>query len=106
MMAHIPPKHPGEVLLEKFLDPLGITQLMLSKDLNVPIRRIHEICRGKRGITPETAIRLAIYFKMPPEVWLMWQQRYELAILQQKDAVRLKREVRAFAGCVRGLIAK
>lgn len=105
-MAHIPPKHPGEVLLEKFLDPLGITQLTLSKDLNVPIRRIHEICRGKRGVTPETALRLAIYFQMSPEFWVMLQQRYELGLLQQKDAVRLKREVRPFSGSVRGLIAK
>jgi addiction module HigA family antidote len=97
IMASIrPPKHPGEVLIEKFLDPLGITQLSLSKDLNIPIRRVHEICRGKRGLTPETALRLAIYFQMSPEFWLLLQQRYELEILQQKDSVRLKREVRPF----------
>lgn len=102
MRANIPPQHPGEILVEKFLEPLGITQLNLSKDLNISIRRIHEICRGKRGMTPETAFRLSIYFHMSPEFWLMLQQQYELELLRQKDAVRLKREVRPFSGSVQG----
>ncbi len=100
MTASISSKHPGEILLEKFLIPLGITQLVLSKDVNIPLRRINEICRGKRSMTPETAFRLAIYFQMSPEVWLVLQHRYELELLKQKDAVRLKREVRPFSGVI------
>ena len=103
-MLHLPPQHPGEILLEKFLNPLGITQVTLSQDINIPLRRVHEICRGKRGMTPENAFRLAIYFQMSPEFWLMLQHRYELELLQQNDAVRLKREVRPFSGSVKHLI--
>ncbi|QOL20217.1 HigA family addiction module antitoxin [Candidatus Bodocaedibacter vickermanii] len=105
MTAYIPPKHPGAILLEKFLIPLGITQLVLSKDVNIPLRRINEICRGKRSMTPETAFRLAIYFQMSPEVWLVMQHRYELELIKQKDAVRLKREVRPFSGVIGDIAA-
>ena len=105
MTAYISLKHPGEILLEKFLIPLGITQLALSKDVNIPLRRINEICRGQRSMTPETAFRLALYFKMSPEFWLMLQHRYELELLKQKDAVRLKREVRPFSGVIGDMAA-
>lgn len=91
MTVYIPSKHPGEILLEQFLIPLGLTQVMLAKDVNVPLRRINEICRGKRSMTPETAFRFGLYFQMSPEFWLTLQHRYELEILRQKDAVRLTR---------------
>lgn len=105
MTTHISSKHPGEILLEKFLIPLGLTQVVLAKDVNIPLRRINEICRGKRGMTPETAFRLAIYFQMSPEFWLTLQHRHELDIIKQKDAVRLIREVRPFPGVVGDIIA-
>jgi antitoxin HigA-1 len=105
MTTYIPSKHPGEILLEKFLIPLGITQIMLSKDVNIPLRRINEICRGKRMITPETAFRLGLYFQMSPEFWLTLQHGYELEILRQKDAVRLTREVRPFPGVIDEVVA-
>lgn len=105
MELQISPKHPGEILLEKFLIPLDITQLMLSKDVNVPLRRINEICRGRRSLSPETAFRLGVYFHMSPEFWLMLQQRYELELLIQKDAVQIKREIRTFPGSVSDIIA-
>lgn len=104
MTAHVSAKHPGEILLEQFLIPLGITQMMLSKDVNVPLRRVNEICRGKRSMTPETAFRLGLYFQMSPEYWLVLQYRYELEILTQKDAVRLKREVRPFPGAISDIV--
>ena len=105
MTTHVPLKHPGEILLEKFLIPRGITQLMLSKDINVPLRRINEICRGKRDMTAETAFRLGLYFQMSPEYWLTLQLQYELDLLEQKDGVRLKREVRKFPGGIGDIIA-
>lgn len=105
MTTHISSKHPGEILLEKFLIPFGITQVMLAEDVNIPLRRINEICRGKRSVTPETAFRLAIYFQMSPEFWLTLQHRHELELIKQKDAVRLKREVRKFPGIIGDIIA-
>ena len=105
-MVQFAPQHPGEILLQRFLAPLKITQVSLSHDINVPLRRVNEICRGKRGITPEIAVRLALYFQMAPEFWLMLQQRYELELLRQQDNVRLKREVRRFPGSIKHLAAK
>ena len=72
------PVHPGEVLMEDFLKPMGITQYRLAKDIHVLPRRVNEIVLGKRGITADTALRLARYFGTTPEVWLNLQAQYEL----------------------------
>ena len=73
------PAHPGEVLLEEFLLPLGITQVELARHLGVPMQRINEIVRGKRGITPVTAWLLANAFETTPEFWLNLQDKHDLA---------------------------
>ena len=89
--------HPGEVLLEEFLVPKGISQYRLAKDVNVPQRRISEIVQGKRGITADTALRLGRFFAMEAEFWLNLQTRYDL--LRAEDALgkRLDKEVRPHA---------
>lgn len=71
------PIHPGEVLREDFLVPLGLTEYRLAHDIGVPPRRINEIVKGKRSITADTALRLARYFAWPAEVWLNLQSHYE-----------------------------
>jgi addiction module HigA family antidote len=73
------PIHPGEILLEKFLKPMGITQYRLAKGINVPQRRISEIVQGKRSITADTALRLGRFFGMEAQFWLSLQARYDLA---------------------------
>lgn len=73
------PTHPGEVLLEEFLAPLGQTQVALAEHLGVPVQRINELVRGKRGVTPETAWLLAQALNTTPEFWLNLQAAYDLA---------------------------
>ena len=87
------PIHPGEVLLEEFLEPLGISQYRLAKGLSVPPRRINEIVHGKRRITADTALRLAKFFRMSPEFWLGLQMDYELDLETDSLGDVLKREV-------------
>jgi antitoxin HigA-1 len=74
--------HPGQVLLKEFLDPLELTQVKLAKALNVPQNRINELVRGKRGITPQTALLLAEYFKNSAEFWMNLQTAYDLTRLR------------------------
>jgi len=93
----IPPVHPGEVLLEEFLKPLGLSQHRLALDIGVDARRINEIVLGKRRITANTALRLARYFDTSPELWLGLQAQYDLDVEEDKFADRLEREVRVFA---------
>lgn len=92
------PIHPGEVLFEDFLEPLGISQYRLAHDISVPPRRINEIVHGKRGITADTALRLARYFRTTGRFWLNLQARFDLE--QQRDTLggRLEQEVAVFAG--------
>ena len=73
------PTHPGEILLEEFLKPLGLTQVAFAKHIRVPIQRINEIIRGKRGVTPETAWLFAQAFGTTPEFWSHLQSNYDLA---------------------------
>ena len=73
------PTHPGEILSEEFLKPLGITQVALAAHLGIPVQRINEIVRGKRGITPDTAWKLAQAFETSPEFWLNAQGLHDLA---------------------------
>jgi addiction module HigA family antidote len=79
-MAEINPVHPGEVLMEEFLEPLGVTQHRLAVEIGVPPRRINEIVHGKRRITADTALRLARYFGTTDRFWLNLQTRYDLEI--------------------------
>lgn len=89
----IPPTHPGEVLLEEFLKPMGLTQYRLARDIKVDPRRINAIILRKRGITADTALRLARYFGTSDELWMNLQSHYDLEL--QRDALqgRLEREV-------------
>ena len=73
------PTHPGEVLLEEFLNPYGVTQVALAEHIGVPLQRVNEIVRGKRGVTPETAWLLAQTFGTTPEFWVNLQSAYDLA---------------------------
>jgi addiction module HigA family antidote len=77
--------HPGEILREEFMKPAGLTAYRLAKDLRVPLPRIHEIARGNRGITADTAIRLGIYFGLPAQFWLNLQNDYELRLAQRRN---------------------
>jgi len=87
------PTHPGEVLLEEFLQPMGITQYRLAKEISVPQRRISEIVQGKRSITADTALRLGKYFDMEAQFWLNLQSRYDLLRAESELEDRLDREV-------------
>ena len=92
----IAPIHPGEILLEEFLKPMGISQNRLALDIRVPARRINEIVHGKRRITADTALRLAKYFDMSPQFWLGVQMDYDLDIAEDVLGKRLEKEVRAY----------
>lgn len=85
MTEKLPPIHPGEVLLEDFLVPLGISQYRLAKAIVVPPRRINEIVHGTRGVSADTALRLARYFATTAEFWMNLQSRYDLE--SQRDHV-------------------
>lgn len=74
------PTHPGEILQEQFLEPLGLTQVALADHLGVPVQRINEIVRGKRGVTPETAWLLAQAFDTSPEFWIALQTNHDLVV--------------------------
>ncbi len=87
------PIHPGEILLEEFLRPLGISQYRLAKDISVPQRRISEITQGKRSVTADTALRLGRYFDMEAQFWLNLQSRYDLLCAEVELAQRLEKEV-------------
>ncbi|RME58865.1 addiction module antidote protein, HigA family [Candidatus Parcubacteria bacterium] len=91
------PIHPGEILLEEFLRPMGISQYRLAKDIGVPQRRISEITQGKRAITADTALRLGRYFGMEPQFWLNLQSRYELLKTEMELGERLDEEVKPHA---------
>jgi len=87
------PIHPGEILQKEFLEPMGLSQNRLALALGVPARRINEIVLGKRGITADTALRLARYFKMSPQFWLGLQMDYELDMAEDMLEGRLEKEV-------------
>ena len=90
----IMPIHPGEILLEEFLEPLGISQYRLAKDISVPARRINEIVHGKRSITADTALRLSRYFGLSDRFWLNLQARYDLELEKDKLQGRIEAEVK------------
>jgi antitoxin HigA-1 len=88
-----PPIHPGEILIEEFLKPLGVSQYRLAKAINVPPRRINEIVHRTRSITADTALRLARYFGTPERFWLNLQARYDLEVERNRLGPRLVKEV-------------
>ena len=81
-----PPIHPGEILMEEFIEPFGITQHKLSVAIGVPPRRINEIVHGKRAVTADTALRLGKYFGIDPQFWLNLQSRYDLELAEDNVA--------------------
>ena len=93
-MERLPPVHPGEVLLEDFMKPLGLSKYRVVKDIGVPTLRISQIVRGQRSITVDTALRLARYFGTSAAVWLRLQARYDLEVAEAKIAKRINREVK------------
>ncbi|HTP64831.1 MAG TPA: HigA family addiction module antitoxin [Geobacteraceae bacterium] len=90
----LPPVHPGEILLEDFLKPMGITRYRLSKSIGVPQRRIDEICAGNRAITADTAMRLARFFGTDAQSWMNLQAQYDLEVAEISLAERIEREVK------------
>ena len=82
------PTHPGEILQEEFLAPLGITQVALAKHLGISTQRVNELVRGKRGITPETAWLLAAALATTPQFWLNLQMNYDLAVNRPKQQIQ------------------
>jgi antitoxin HigA-1 len=99
----LPPIHPGEILLEEFMKPLGISQNRLGRDLNVPPRRINEIVHGRRGITIDTALRLARHFGTSAEFWINLQTHYELEVAEDNkllETIRKEVSVRLSVGTV------
>ncbi len=93
----LPPIHPGEILLEEFLQPLEISQYRLAKDIGVPVRRINEIVLGKRRITADTALRLSRFFGLSERFWINLQSRYDLELEKDRLSDRLEREVKVLA---------
>ncbi len=91
------PLHPGEILLEEFLKPMGLSQNRMALDIRVPARRINEIVLGKRRITADTALRLARYFKMSPQFWLGLQIDFDLDVAEDKLADRLDKEIQVYS---------
>ena len=95
MEEKLPPIHPGEVLSEDFMKPLGISQYRLAKYISVPPRRINEIVHGKRSITADTALRLGKFFGISAQFWLNLQTRYDLEVAEDLLSDRLDKEVHA-----------
>ena len=88
--THRTPTHPGEMLLEEFLKPMGLTQKELAVAISVPYQRVNEIINGRRGITPSTALRLAKFFGVSPDFWMNLQLRWDLYFAKQSEADNLK----------------
>ena len=94
MPRKLKPITPGEILLEEFLNPLGISQSKLARDISVPVGRVNDIVQGKRAITPDTALRLSVYFNMTPEFWMNLQNHYDLKLAKQNLLPKIERSVR------------
>lgn len=97
MAKRLTPIHPGEILIEEFLKPLGISQYRLAKDIGVSARRINEIVHGQRAISPDTALRLSRYFSMSERFWLNLQSRYDLEMEKDRSEKLIEQQVRVLA---------
>ena len=93
----LPPIHPGEILIEEFLKPMGLSQYRLAKDISAPPRRINEIVHGKRSISADTALRLGRFFGISPQFWLNLQTRFDLEVTVDLLAERLEKEVQVLS---------
>ena len=89
--THRSPTHPGEMLLEEFLNPMGLTQRQLADAIHVPYQRINDIVNGRRSVSPSTALRLAKFFNISPEFWMNLQLRWDMYFAQQKENAILKK---------------
>jgi addiction module HigA family antidote len=89
----LPPVHPGEILRDDLIKPLGISINRLGRDLRVPVTRMSEIVNGRRGISADTALRLARYFGTTPEFWMNLQASFDLDVAQRASANRIARDV-------------
>ena len=96
-MRDFPPIHPGEILSEEFLKPMSISQYRLAREIGVPAMRISKIVRGERGISADTALRLARYFGMSVEFWTGIQTHYEIEMTRMELGDRLEEEVKVLA---------
>ena len=101
MANKLKPVHPGEILSEKFMKPLGLSQNKLAQELRVPVTRIGEICNGRRAVTAETALRLARYFENAAVFWMDLQIRHDLEAAESESAAKIAREVRPHNKAVR-----
>ncbi|HUP21021.1 MAG TPA: HigA family addiction module antitoxin [Gemmatimonadota bacterium] len=97
MPRDIEPIHPGEILMEEFLEPMEISQYRVAKDIGVPPIRINEVVHGKRAVTADTALRLARYFGTSERFWINLQVRYDLEVAKDRLGGRLEREVKVRA---------
>lgn len=89
--THRSPTHPGEMLLDEFLNPMGLTQRQLADAIHVPYQRINDIVNGRRSVSQSTALRLAKFFNMSPEFWMNLQLRWDMYFAQQKENAILKK---------------
>jgi antitoxin HigA-1 len=94
MTEKLDPIPPGEILLEEFMQPHGLSQNKLARDLDVPVARINDIIHGRRGVTADTALRLAAYFGTTAELWLNLQTRYDLKVAQRTTGKAIRKAVR------------
>lgn len=94
MTEKLEPISPGEILLEEFMRPHGLSQNKLARDLDVPVARVNDIIHGRRGITADTALRLAAYFGTTAELWLNLQMRYDLKVAQRRSGKSIVKAVR------------
>src|SRR5580692_5825206 len=94
MVKKLKPVHPGEILLEEFMNPLGLSMNKMAMDLRVPVTRIADIVHERRGITADTALRFGRYFKNSPVFWMNLQTRYDLEVAEDEIAVKVARDAR------------
>lgn len=105
MSALLPLITPGEILFEEFLEPLGISQNRLARDMDVPVSRVSGIIKGERAITGDTALRLAAFFAMTPEFWMNLQSDYELRAAQRAKGAEIRTRVRPMKSPNAGIAA-
>lgn len=94
MTEKLDPIPPGEILLEEFMKPLGVSQNRLSRDIDVPVSRVAAIVKGERSITADTALRLARYFGTTPQLWLNMQASHDLRVLRARDWSEIEKRIR------------
>ena len=94
MHTNLDPIRPGEILWKEFMEPLGVSQNKLARDIDVPVTRVGHIIHGRRGISADSALRLAVYFSTTPEFWLNLQTRYDLKVSKRKLLAAIEKSVR------------